>query len=1197
MSENNTNTENRLLASYRGDSPFIFVSYAPEDVKEVFPQIKLLQNQGHNIVYNEEIKPSKKSMDESLPYIEDSEIFIIFVTSNATASRNIKKEFRYAIGEGKPILAIYFDDKESIEMSKGWKYELLDVKEILKNTLDKTAYISKINETINNIRENPRVKEEVVFYDDKPRIHASYCYDDFHLVSKEIRCLQKMGCNVSYGEGFESSKARLENSLKQIDECEMVVAFVTKNSAKSNHFYEEVKHAINEKKAILPIYLEDLDKNEMSPELKDELLNIQSIFKTNFEEGQYTCKLSESLQNFEILPKDPLNTRLVPGVGREPIPAYRGKNPYIFISYAHKDSYRVFPEIKRFQDLGYNVWYDEGIAPANEWLEDVVEHLDKCRVFIICLSHMSIASVNVKKELKYAINREKDIIPIFFDDFDELNMDREWKYLLSDIQGINKTKLGDEEYVFKCSNALERFGFEPLFESIRDEVFKKIELNNPSEILMEENLGNSVLYSDIDSKSISPYIDKFFDSLILYSDYNDGHYYKDLLKGTVDAFLEYKSFYNASNVYNIFFSIYHFSSGDENDVLELIGEFTKYENSLFIHSVNVFIMGLAIYAQNNHYRTDFEEYVKSTDYQKYYTIDGELSHEEFLFRWGIASLMHDIYSPFEIYDNKVSSQLYKKFDTILGKDRSIDNLTELNEIYKSDPHFDNDYIKHHDETKFIDLYKPTHILAHKISLDFPSINVNQVIQSLNSFIDFINKNQYEEHGFLSSLIILNLFCYEIQAYKMDSSFFYYPIADSASAVLLHTYYKYFLQKNPFNLEHLKPIQSPIAYLLILCDTMLEFYKNPETITDDNMNIISNLEITDEKFNADYIVNSTSYGFGFYNELFLDETLDIYALFNEGLSVTLRNVKQNAQIFKTDFDLNNYLIKNIEKLASEIYGDYAKTQKINGLAVEADYEKLSPAMKLNNVRQAQSIFINLSKIGYEIAPIDDERDAKELSDIETLYMARKEHENWCEDKVGNGWTYGEITDNENLTTPFLCPWNELPANAQQYNMDVVKNISGLFDSLGFKIVFSKKRLLSMQIYEFSTKNENTKSFDELDMTIKEMHYKNTDLIIKTLSKLDYAVIDKFYEGDEIESFSEEEIRYFAQFKHKEWYKLNSSLGWKYGEIYDEKSKTNPNLLAWEKLNIRYAVRQMKILENLPEFCDEVGLKITKNTINY
>lgn len=52
-------------------------------------------------------------------------------------------------------------------------------------------------------------------------------------------------------------------------------------------------------------------------------------------------------------------TKLIPGKGRYPIPAYKGSEPYIFLSYAHKNADKVLPEIDRLRKLGYHVWYDE----------------------------------------------------------------------------------------------------------------------------------------------------------------------------------------------------------------------------------------------------------------------------------------------------------------------------------------------------------------------------------------------------------------------------------------------------------------------------------------------------------------------------------------------------------------------------------------------------------------------------------------------------------------------------------------------------------------------------------------------------------------------------------------------------------------------------------------------------------------------
>ena len=45
-------------------------------------------------------------------------------------------------------------------------------------------------------------------------------------------------------------------------------------------------------------------------------------------------------------------TKLIPGKGRYPIPAYKGPEPYIFLCYAHKNADKVLPEIDRLCKLG-----------------------------------------------------------------------------------------------------------------------------------------------------------------------------------------------------------------------------------------------------------------------------------------------------------------------------------------------------------------------------------------------------------------------------------------------------------------------------------------------------------------------------------------------------------------------------------------------------------------------------------------------------------------------------------------------------------------------------------------------------------------------------------------------------------------------------------------------------------------------------
>ena len=46
---------------------------------------------------------------------------------------------------------------------------------------------------------------------------------------------------------------------------------------------------------------------------------------------------------------------------------YEGDEPYLFLSYSHKDSEKAGKIIRVLKKNGFRVWYDEGITPGAEW--------------------------------------------------------------------------------------------------------------------------------------------------------------------------------------------------------------------------------------------------------------------------------------------------------------------------------------------------------------------------------------------------------------------------------------------------------------------------------------------------------------------------------------------------------------------------------------------------------------------------------------------------------------------------------------------------------------------------------------------------------------------------------------------------------------------------------------------------------------
>ena len=50
-----------------------------------------------------------------------------------------------------------------------------------------------------------------------------------------------------------------------------------------------------------------------------------------------------------------------------PFQAYTGREPYVFVCYAHEDRELVYPEMAWLREQGINIWYDEGISAGENW--------------------------------------------------------------------------------------------------------------------------------------------------------------------------------------------------------------------------------------------------------------------------------------------------------------------------------------------------------------------------------------------------------------------------------------------------------------------------------------------------------------------------------------------------------------------------------------------------------------------------------------------------------------------------------------------------------------------------------------------------------------------------------------------------------------------------------------------------------------
>ncbi len=99
-----------------------------------------------------------------------------------------------------------------------------------------------------------------------------------------------------------------------------------------------------------------------------------------------------------------------------PFEAYSGDGPYSFISYAHADKVLVFDSMRKLHENGANIWYDEGIKAAGEWVEEIAHAIKNSSLFLVFISPRAVDSRYVKSEVGYALSENKEILTIFVEE-------------------------------------------------------------------------------------------------------------------------------------------------------------------------------------------------------------------------------------------------------------------------------------------------------------------------------------------------------------------------------------------------------------------------------------------------------------------------------------------------------------------------------------------------------------------------------------------------------------------------------------------------------------------------------------------------------------------------------------------------------------------------------------------------------------
>lgn len=96
--------------------------------------------------------------------------------------------------------------------------------------------------------------------------------------------------------------------------------------------------------------------------------------------------------------------------------AYTGDEPYLFVSYSHRDVEQVYPILDALHDRKYRIWYDESCENGNDFREELRTRIQESEAILLFVSASSMASPYCGMEVIVACECGKRLFPIYLDD-------------------------------------------------------------------------------------------------------------------------------------------------------------------------------------------------------------------------------------------------------------------------------------------------------------------------------------------------------------------------------------------------------------------------------------------------------------------------------------------------------------------------------------------------------------------------------------------------------------------------------------------------------------------------------------------------------------------------------------------------------------------------------------------------------------
>jgi hypothetical protein len=124
-------------------------------------------------------------------------------------------------------------------------------------------------------------------------------------------------------------------------------------------------------------------------------------------------------------------------------PIYKGLEPYIFISYSHNDMGIVNSILWQLHSDGFRFWYDPGLSVGFDYNSEIAQRIKNCTCFLLFISPPSMDSEFVNIEIYYALDKKKNILPVYLE---KTALPEGIELRISKFQNIRKYELDEESF-------------------------------------------------------------------------------------------------------------------------------------------------------------------------------------------------------------------------------------------------------------------------------------------------------------------------------------------------------------------------------------------------------------------------------------------------------------------------------------------------------------------------------------------------------------------------------------------------------------------------------------------------------------------------------------------------------------------------------------------------------------------------------